>query len=439
MPTQPDAPPIEGGGRNVPSWRRAIRASVSARWPRARGLALAALSGAWLVCCVLLVASGYPAWRTAAFTCIALVSLVPHALRRLGGWSLPSWASEESPAVFLLLGSLFTGGIYSPVIVAALGSQTQRIQTGGVERRTVLGLVAFSSGLALIGLAPRSWVGPPPSHLVYAPGLLAFLIPTVYLQAQHSSVVAGALEELVRQVLRARDEVASQWLARARELEVLTVKLSQELQDPLEAVRARVRLATQASADPETREQLGVVESEVARMQSILEEYLTFSRPLESLRPEPLQLGPLADEVLAAMEGRARAAGVALGRRGDGRIRADPRRLTEALLNLLANSIEATPPGGRVTLAISDRQRWLELTVQDTGKGMPPEVLARLGSPFFTTRRQGTGLGVLLARSVFTQHGGSLHFQSKPGQGTVATGLLPGNKEDADGIGAARG
>jgi len=64
--------------------------------------------------------------------------------------------------------------------------------------------------------------------------------------------------------------------------------------------------------------------------------------------------------------------------------------------------------------------------VRDTGRGMSPETLARVGTPFFTTREQGTGLGVTLARSVAQQHGGSLTFESEPGRGTVATLRLPG-------------
>jgi signal transduction histidine kinase len=63
--------------------------------------------------------------------------------------------------------------------------------------------------------------------------------------------------------------------------------------------------------------------------------------------------------------------------------------------------------------------------IRDTGRGMPAEVLSRVGTPFFTTREKGTGLGVLLARGVFTQHGGRLEYASEPGRGTVATATLP--------------
>jgi signal transduction histidine kinase len=152
-------------------------------------------------------------------------------------------------------------------------------------------------------------------------------------------------------------------------------------------------------------------------------------------------MGALADEVAAILEARAESARVALRRTGDARLSGDPRRLKEALLNLVANAIEATPPGGRVEIRIAERAGNVQIAVQDTGRGMPPEVLARLGTPFFTTREQGTGLGVLLARGVFVQHGGTLEYASTPGRGTVAAGTLPlhPTEEASDGARAAGG
>jgi signal transduction histidine kinase len=229
----------------------------------------------------------------------------------------------------------------------------------------------------------------------------------------------------IRQLLKARAETASQALARAEELERMSSHLSHELKNPLGAIKALVQLSARAEQDPEIRLRLEVVEDEVERMQAILQGYLSFSRPLEALHPEPIEVGAIADDVTAVLEARADDARVAVRRAGDARITADPRRLKEALLNLVANAIEATPPGGSVQIRIAERGDRVELSVEDTGRGMPPEVLARIGTPFFTTREKGTGLGVLLARGVFQQHGGTLEYASTPGRGTVATATLP--------------
>ena len=104
---------------------------------------------------------------------------------------------------------------------------------------------------------------------------------------------------------------------------------------------------------------------------------------------------------------------------------ADPRRLREAFFNLVANAIDATPPGGSVEVEIVRGDGGARVVVRDSGRGMTREVLDRLGTPFFTTRDQGTGLGVAMARAAFVQHGGSLEYSSEVGRGTVATATVP--------------
>jgi signal transduction histidine kinase len=164
-------------------------------------------------------------------------------------------------------------------------------------------------------------------------------------------------------------------------------------------------------------------------MRLILQGYLSFSRPLEKLQRAPVDLGGLADELLQLLAPRARAAGVRMSRTGAASIDADVRKLREGLFNLIANALEATPPGGRVELTIEPSLQGTRVLVRDTGRGMTPEVLERIGTPFFTTREQGSGLGVALARAAFEQHGGSLCYTSSLGAGSVATVQLPTNVE----------
>jgi len=127
-----------------------------------------------------------------------------------------------------------------------------------------------------------------------------------------------------------------------------------------------------------------------------------------------------------------------LRRRGDARVDADPRRLKEALINLVANAVQATPRGGSVEIVINRRDSMVEVAVRDSGRGMPPDVLQKVGTPFFTTRQEGTGLGVALARAAFVQHGGALEYSSAEGHGTTATGTLPVSRR-SDGASALRG
>jgi signal transduction histidine kinase len=130
-------------------------------------------------------------------------------------------------------------------------------------------------------------------------------------------------------------------------------------------------------------------------------------------------------DALGALAARADAAGVRLYAQGDDSIEADPRRLREALLNLVANAIEATPSGGFVDVEVRRAAGEAEIVIRDTGRGMPAETLRRIGTPFFTTRDDGTGLGIVLARSVIAQHGGSLTYESEPGKGTRVLVAIP--------------
>lgn len=160
-------------------------------------------------------------------------------------------------------------------------------------------------------------------------------------------------------------------------------------------------------------------------MQEILTRYVSSTRPLDEVRLACVELGPLVSDTLLVLSGRASNARVRLLARGGAAVEADPRRLKEALLNLVANAIEATPPGGDVVVEVRSSGGLAEIVVRDTGRGMLPDTLRRLGTPFFTTREDGTGLGVVLARSVMALHGGSLRYESEPGKGTTVKATLP--------------
>jgi signal transduction histidine kinase len=160
---------------------------------------------------------------------------------------------------------------------------------------------------------------------------------------------------------------------------------------------------------------------EVARIEAILRDYLSFSRPLGELAREAVDVGAALREFEALLGHRAERAGVSLTLAGDGLVaRVDPRRLKEAVLNLVLNALEATAPGGSVRVSWASEAGRVVVTVDDTGAGMTEAVAARAGDAFFTTRAEGTGLGVGLARRAAEQHGGSLAFDSAPGRGTRA-------------------
>jgi signal transduction histidine kinase len=104
-------------------------------------------------------------------------------------------------------------------------------------------------------------------------------------------------------------------------------------------------------------------------------------------------------------------------------------QLKQAILNLVLNALRATPTGGHVTVRTMEDEGRLVVAVVDDGEGMSPEVRENALTPFFTTREEGTGLGLPLVRRIAEQHGGSVEISSAPGQGTTVTMVFPAPAE----------
>jgi len=223
-----------------------------------------------------------------------------------------------------------------------------------------------------------------------------------------------------------REERLSDAEAQLRRLQSVGAKVAHELKNPLASIKGLCQLVARTPDSERTQERLAVVSSEISRMETILNEYLSFSRPLEDLRPEALDVTAIARDVLDFLAGRADQSGVTMTLDGGvTTVHGDSRRLKEALINLVSNALEATPSGGTVALRIRNGGGAAVIEVRDTGRGIAPEDLERIGTSFFTTRPNGTGLGVVLAQGVITQHGGTLTYASTLGQGTTATITLP--------------
>jgi signal transduction histidine kinase len=240
-----------------------------------------------------------------------------------------------------------------------------------------------------------------------------------------------------RQVLgKAGEDAVEAAEARGKALESLGAIVAHEIRNPLSAVKGLVELLIENGDQSRAYKRLDAVRGEVARMETILDDYLSFSRPWDELAPVSTDLGAVAREVVLLLEARAERDGVSLvaagAGRGDGdaaavRADADPRRLKEALLNLVVNALSATPAGGTVRISCASEGERAAIAVEDTGRGLDAATLARLGQPYFSARPDGTGtgLGVLLARQVAERHGGELIFESQPGRGTRATLTIP--------------
>ncbi len=212
----------------------------------------------------------------------------------------------------------------------------------------------------------------------------------------------------------------------AKELETLTRLIGgvvHELRSPLNALAIRIQsLLLAESLDPESRESLRHALQEIRRMEQTVRRVLDLSRPYR-LRPEPLKLREFLQEVLAGFQERARQENrtllLQLEIPPDMERMADPKGLRTLLENLLENAFEATQPGDRIVVRARQTPEGILLEVQDTGRGIPPELQDRVFEPEFSTKPGGLGLGLHLVRRVVEAHGGRVELHSVPGQGTT--------------------
>ena len=166
----------------------------------------------------------------------------------------------------------------------------------------------------------------------------------------------------------------------------------------------------------------------VQRGRVIAGRILRFAHPAQPAR-QRTRLGPwlsAAAEELRSVVG----AGIRIETcAGDGlEAEADPQQLHQLLTNLVLNAADAMQHGGTISIGVARVTRdspWLEISVADSGPGIPPEVRSRIFEPFFTTKPKGTGLGLALCQQVATAHGGTIRAESRPERGTAVIVRLP--------------
>lgn len=375
--------------------------------------------------------AGYPVWRLFAaggvFVTFALGQTV---------WLQSSRDEQSFDRVFIAMNLSaqtmvtaivgLTGGLSSPAVPSLLLPSVISLLFFGPH--AVARWIALASALLIVamGLMPQVVLGPvlPPGH--YAMALAIGLGWILFLLHMMVSKMTRAASKAGHSMACLREERLSDAEAQLRRLQSVGAKVAHELKNPLASIKGLCQLVARTPESERTQERLAVVASEISRMETILNEYLSYSRPLEDLRPEALDVSAIGRDVLDVLAGRADQAGVTLAIDGGATVvHGDARRLKEALINLVANAIEATPHGGTVALRVRNGGNAVVLEVRDSGRGIAPDDLERIGTSFFTTRPNGTGLGVVLAQGVIHQHGGTLTYASTLGHGTTATITLP--------------
>lgn len=249
-----------------------------------------------------------------------------------------------------------------------------------------------------------------------------------------SFIWKGLISPLQRQLLESRELIARQ--DRLASLGILAAGVAHEIRNPLTAIKAR--LFTQRKhllAGTPAAEDAVIIGGEIDRLEKIVKDFLQFARPAEpefvAVAVAPL-LQKLADLVAEPLWVRNQIQ-VCVESVDKFAVRADQNQLKQVLMNLIQNSADAIGNNGTITLRFRREMQRLRgqaisvvvIEVADTGAGIAAEVRPRLFDPFFTTKATGTGLGLSIAARIVENHGGAIHYQTEPGQGTVFGVVLP--------------
>ena len=254
-------------------WRRALGVNLDDRWARSRARLLIAVLAAWGALCVALWWIGYPSWRVVV-VCASLCAVIGAVV------SGARAAAERVGALMPFLATAVTGGVHSPMLVGVSAQFIGEILRKGWSPQTRNTLIGYAALVVTMALAPASLVGPQIAEPTFSITLVGTLLLGVGIHCDYLVMVMASGSEVVRQLIAARDARANDALARAADMERMSSHLSHELKNPLGAIKALVQLSLRGAHGPELRERLEVVSGEVERMQSILQGYLSFSRPL---------------------------------------------------------------------------------------------------------------------------------------------------------------
>jgi signal transduction histidine kinase len=249
-----------------------------------------------------------------------------------------------------------------------------------------------------------------------------------YLSQVHSTLnYSQKLAALGRLMAGVAHEVKNPLNAMTIHLELL----KQKLQRQMVAVAASVGVGDPDAGSlppPDLTKHVDVISKEIRRLDEVLNGFLKFARP-DELKLQPVHLASLISEIVTSIAPETQQRHIVLKTECPDtlpEINADPGMLSQALLNLALNACQAMPNGGTLKLSCHTTSgRRVEIDVEDTGVGIPPENLKRIFDLYFTTKDKGSGIGLSMVYRIVQLHDGEVEVQSTPGHGTRFRLIFP--------------
>jgi PAS domain S-box-containing protein len=207
----------------------------------------------------------------------------------------------------------------------------------------------------------------------------------------------------------------------------LASTVAHEVKNPLAGISGAIQLLGEGfhAADPR-KEVIGEVLRQIERLDNTINDLLLFARP-QVPRPQEVDLEHLLDKILAVLKEQPAMQRVEVGLQLDKgfALCADPQMIEQLLMNLLLNAAQAVEAKGKITVSAAKCNSQAVITISDTGKGIPGDILEKIYTPFFTTKHRGTGLGLSISKKIVEAHRGTIDVKSGVGVGTTFRICLP--------------
>jgi len=205
--------------------------------------------------------------------------------------------------------------------------------------------------------------------------------------------------------------------------------VAHEVKNPLNAILLHVEVAKAklSRGDTDVQPQMEIISREILRLDRVVKTFLDFTKPVElNLSIVPLQ--DLLGEIVDLAQPQAEAAKIRIQVLNDAEgaaVRVDRDLLKQAVLNVVVNAIEAMPEGGELRFEAITAEDTAEIRIADSGRGIPPELRDKIFRLYFTTRKEGSGIGLAMTFRIVQLHDGTIDFTSEPGKGTTFFIRLP--------------
>jgi len=209
----------------------------------------------------------------------------------------------------------------------------------------------------------------------------------------------------------------------------ITSGVAHEVKNPLNAILMHVEVARMklARQDTDVAPQMEIISREILRLDRVVKTFLDFTRPVE-LHLAEVPLDSFVREIVDLAAPQAEAGGIRVSVSVDteaANIRVDRDLMKQAMLNVVVNAIQAMPQGGELRIECAVREEEAEIRIRDTGVGIPPELRDKIFRLYYTTKPEGSGIGLAMTFRIVQLHDGSIDFTSEPGKGTTFVLRLP--------------